>query len=232
MSSQTTLPPNTTSQVELCLRDRNNTPIQGSVISYTVGATGAAVVTINGSAATSGTLPIAGNSGCTTATITTSRQAPGTAPIEISFSAANAQPVVVKVSGPGTGTLELAQQCDLEEFLAFRRALQRYQQCLATAEEPADCGAPPVPPLTVTCVYDLRLVDDRQAPIPDIVVSYTVEGTVLNRIDFDPAFGEFGITDAEGQVTAEVEYQTGGETTITFKAGTAEAEVTLNTEVN
>ena len=224
-ASQTTLPPNTTSPVELCLKDRNFAPIQGGTLRYDIGAVGAATATIDGSAALSGAV-LAGGNGCATVNVTTAGQIPGTPPIEITFSAANAQPVVVVVSGPGTGRLELAQQCDLEEFLAYRRALLRYQQCLATAEDPVACGAPPAPPLTVACAYNLRLVDDRGAPIPDIVVTYRVEGTVPVRIDFDPAFGEFGITDTEGRVSAEVEYQTGGETTITFQAGAAETTVT------
>jgi hypothetical protein len=229
-SSLATLPPNTSSQLELCVKDRNFAPIHGDTISYEIGAFGSATVSINGSAARSGTL-LSGGNGCVTANITTSGQVPGSAPIQITFNAINAQPLVVNVSGPGTGTLELLQQCDLEELMAYRRTLQRYQQCLATGSV-EECGAPPIPPLTVTCTYDLRLVDDLGGPIPDIVVSYTAEGKVPNRIDFNPASGEFGITNTRGQVRATVEYQTGGETTITFKAGAAETKVTLNTAVN
>jgi hypothetical protein len=230
-ASLTTLPPNTSSSVELCLKDVNFAPLQASTINYDIGATGSGTVEINGNSARSGTL-VTGSNGCVTAAITSSGQIPGSAAIDINFSAPNAQPVTVQVTSPGAGKLEVGALCDIEAYLQYQQDVAEYQQCLATAAAPEDCGTAPALPQTVSCSFDMRLVDDRGAPIPDIVVTYSTEGTVIRNITFDPAFGQFGITDANGLVTAEVEFVTGGETTITFSAGTAEYKYTLNTKQN
>ena len=248
-TSATELGPNTSTDVQLCLLDINFTPLQGTAIRYDIPAgLGTAVVTVNGDAG-DGTV-LTGGDGCATVTIASTGQQPGTDPIIITFDADGvAEPVEITISGPGAGNINLTADCDLGETLdysLFLRCSNPDGSPLDTNNGdviPGDCprngaitdlsGLPNAPPATIACSITILVTDDRGGAIPDVRVTHETTGVTLTSFSYDPAFGQFGITNADGEVIFDVEYITDPvdpdtvEGMITFSTGTATIDFTV-----
>lgn len=211
----TELGANTVTPISLCLRDRNFAPIPAALIDYDIsGALGSASVTINDNDALSGILQTEGD-GCVTAIVASSGQAPGTEPIPITFTAGGvAEPVVLNINGPGTGKLSATISCGGEFCI-------QKQQVSANG-----CQLEPVPPGPISCTVDLLLTDDRGGVIPDIPITHTSDQILLG-ITYNPALGNFGITDENGENGVSVTANTDALPTITFEAGTATVDASL-----
>jgi len=222
-TSATTLQPNSTTPVRLCLKDQNLTPLPATQIRYDVGATGVAVVKINGATGKQGTL-VTGADGCVTATIAVSGQPLGSADIVITFTADNVgTPVTVTIKGPGAGKLDGAGTCDI------------------TPVKGDDKGNV-TSPSTGTCTVTMQLVDDNFVPQAGVLITANPtkvpEGGTVSEVTFDPAEGVYGKTDVDGSLVATFtvtggQATGGGEFTITFKVlnGTATLAFTVTLPV-
>lgn len=209
----TVLSANSTSDVTLCLRDRNSTPLLGTPISYNFDSNlGAASVTINGNPASSGSL-VTGTDGCVVATVASSGQAPDTESILITFDADNANPenaVTVEIRSPGAGNLTASLDCG-------------GQVCIDRSGDPEP----------LSCTIDLLLTDGRGGPIPEVPITHTTSTSTstvpLLEIAYAPPSGNFGITDQGGSNAVSVSASTEVELpTITFAAGAATTDVSLD----
>lgn len=214
----TVLSANSTSDVTLCLSDRNLTPLPGTPIFYNFeGNLGSASITVNGNPASSGAVVTGGN-GCAVATVASSGQAPGSESIFVTFDADNSNPeeaVTVEIRGPGAGNLLASLDCG-------------GAVCIDQDPENLNVGGVTGVPAggDLSCTIDLLLLDDRGGVISDIVVTHTSDQQ-LNSISYDPAFGNFGITGTDGAVAASVSANTLALPTISFAAGAATNDVSL-----
>ena len=259
-TSATELGPNSSTAVQLCLEDINFTPLQGTAIRYDIpSGLGTATVTVNGDAGDGAVLT--GGDGCVTVTIESSGQQPGTDPIIILFDADGLlTPVEISISDPGAGNLSGTVECDGDDLAALDEFIDDqtlFEQCSAFdlgtgASLPSECSAlgfgtgtdesgnpvlqVPLPPAleisTVSCTFTLLLQDDRGGPIPGIVVRVDEFDGAIGPITFDPAFGSnSGLTDENGENRVTVEFGVGAESNITFTAGSAEVDFTINLEI-
>jgi len=113
-ASALTLGPNRSTDVRLCLRDVNFTPLPATEIRYHIGSTGPATVTIDGVAGNEGTVLIGGD-GCALVDITSSGQPLGGLEIEIEFTADYVTaPVKITIKAPGPGKMDGFFNCEFE----------------------------------------------------------------------------------------------------------------------
>ncbi|MGF1528582.1 MAG: hypothetical protein ACFCBW_17570 [Candidatus Competibacterales bacterium] len=225
--SQTELEANTTSVLEMCLRDENFTPLQGTPITYEVGTgnLGAATISVNGNTAITGSFTT-GSDGCATVVVEAAGQLPNTGDIVISFDAPGVgDPVLVTVLDPGGATLDIiAEDCDIDEYLAFNQFLR------------------PTPPESVVCNLVIQVTDDDSTlPVSDVIITASSEFTPEDEtgvspeppifdIEFSPqaAGGNQGVTNESGIVQVRVELRVGGETTVTFSGADSEDAFSIN----
>ena len=188
---------NTDTELTLCLRDENFTPIQAGQIRYTVPADlGLTVVSINNTVASAGSL-ITGAGGCVTATVSTSGQPPDSDPIELQFTADGvAEPIIVPVRSPGAGILSGVLTCG--------NPLSG-DQCSAQ----------------VNCTVELQLLTDRGAPFADTTIQFSNDEPITSP-SFTPSQGIFGLTDENGSSVFSGGFQTDRATSVTFTAGGAD----------
>jgi len=99
-----TLPPNTTTDVLLCLVDAASSPIQGVFIHFVVTDSQGATVTVDGQSGSGTVQPATGGDGCTIATVTSSGQSPSSDNIPIVFSV-GALSDTVEIVPPGNAAL-------------------------------------------------------------------------------------------------------------------------------
>lgn len=212
--SATTLGPNRTTDVQLCLKDVNFTPLAATEIRYSIGSTGPAKVTItqNGQATVTDSANnkgkfLTGEDGCTTVAVASSGQIPGGQPIEIQFTADYvAASVPVTIKAPGAGKMDGFFSCEFQ----FDKA-------------------------TATCTGTLRLTDDEGSPMSGILIALGKSSAAFPfTLTFDPAEGVFGKTNDQGQVQVTIQLDGPGDYTFPFQTasgGTAsfEFDVTVPT---
>ena len=192
--STTTLGPNRSTDVRMCLRDVNFTPLPATEIRYTIGSAGPATVTVNGVANTTNNKGafFTGSDGCAVATIASSGQIPGSSPIELLFTSDFvAVPATITIRSPGAGHLEGLFQCEFKP----------------------DEG-------TGLCKGTLRLTDDEGAPMSGILIGVgDVEAAGPFKLTFNPAADNpnFGKTTDQGQVQVTLELQAPGDYTFPFQ---------------
>ena len=192
--STTTVGPNRTTDVRMCLRDAKSTPLPATEIRYTIGSVGAATVKVNGVAnpPTNKGAFLTGGDGCAVATIASSGQIPGSSPIELLFTSDFvAVPATITIAAPGEGHLEGLFQCEFKP----------------------DEG-------TGLCKGTLRLTDDEGAPMSGILIGVgDVEAAGPFKLTFNPAADNpnFGKTTDQGQVQVTLELQAPGDYTFPFQ---------------
>ena len=192
--STTTVGPNRTTDVRMCLRDAKSTPLPATEIRYTIGSVGAATVKVNGVAnpPTNKGAFLTGGDGCAVATIASSGQIPGSSPIELLFTSDFvAVPATITIAAPGAGHLEGLFQCEFKP----------------------DEG-------TGLCKGTLRLTDDEGAPMSGILIGVgDVEAAGPFKLTFNPAADNpnFGKTNDQGQVQVTLELQAPGDYTFPFQ---------------
>ncbi len=151
--SAANLGPNRSTEVRMCLRDPNLTPLPATEIRYDIGSVGPAKVTINDKEGSKGAL-LTGSEGCANVKITSSGQIPGSQPIEIQFTSDYvAAPVPVTIKSPGAGKMDGLFSCEFE----------------------FDKGA-------ATCSGTLRLTDDEGSPMSGVSESIENSDSVTTRI--------------------------------------------------
>lgn len=203
-ASALTLGPNRSTDVRLCLRDVNFTPLPATEIRYHIGSTGPATVTIDGVAGNEGTV-LTGGDGCALVDITSSGQPLGGLEIEIEFTADYVTaPVKITIKAPGPGKMDGFFNCEFE----------------------LDVG-------TAVCEGVLRLTDDELTPIEGelIVLGDGFKAGGPFTLTFDPAEGVFGKTNEEGLVNVNLELGGPGEYEFPFKTaadGSASYTLTVN----
>ncbi len=207
--STTSLGPNRSTDVRMCLRDVNFTPLPATEIRYTIGSVGAATVSVNGvpNPPTNKGAFLTGGDGCAVAKIASSGQIPGSPPITLSFTSDFvAAPATLTIASPGAGKLEGLFQCEFKPDLG-----------------------------TGLCQGTLRLTDDEGAPMAGVLINV---GTVVApgpfELTFNPAGDtpNFGKTDDQGEVQVTVDLQAPGEYTFPFQtASGGTAQYTLNVVV-
>ena len=202
--SATSLGPNRSTDVRMCLRDVNFSPIPATEIRYDVGTRGQAAVTVNGVADVRGAV-LTGAEGCTTVTIASSGQIPGSQEIPIQFTSENvAAPVDVTIRSPGAGKLEGLFDCQVT---------------------PAEG--------TGSCTGTLRLTDDEGSPMAGVLIGVgQIVAAGPFTLAFNPAEGEFGKTNDQGDVIVTVNMERPGDYTFPFQtASGGTATFTLNITV-
>lgn len=203
-ASALTLGPNRSTDVRLCLRDVNFTPLPATEIRYNIGSTGPATVTIDGVAGNEGTV-LTGGDGCALVDIISSGQPLGGLEIEIDFTADYVTaPVKITIKAPGPGKMDGFFNCEFE----------------------LDVG-------TAVCEGVLRLTDDELTPIEGelIVLGDGFKAGGPFTLTFDPAEGVFGKTNEEGLVNVNLELGGPGEYEFPFKTaadGSASYTLTVN----
>jgi len=202
--SATSLGPNRSTDVLMCLRDANFTPLPATEIRYSIGSTGPATVTIDGVEGNQGAV-LTGGDGCALVDITSSGQPLGGLPIEIDFTSDYvAAPVKVTIKSPGSGKMDGLFNCEF----AF------------------DLG-------TAVCEGVLRLTDDELTPIEgELIAVGNITAAGAFTLTFDPAEGVFGKTNEEGLVNVTVELGAPGEYEFPFQtAADGSASYTLTVTV-
>lgn len=202
--SATSLKPNSTTDVQMCLRDANFTPLPATEIRYDIGAKGQAKVKVNGKEGTPGKV-MSGANGCATVTISSSGQIPGSEEIPLLFTADYVvAPATVTIRSPGAGKLEGLFNCK---------------------NTPAEG--------TGRCEGTLRLTDDEGSPIPDMLIGVgDVVAAGEFTLTFNPAEGNFGKTDDTGQVQVVVDMKMPGQYAFPFQTSPGgTATYTLNMTV-
>ena len=205
--STTSLGPNRSTDVRMCLRDVNFTPLPATEIRYTIGSVGGATVSVNGvkNPPTNKGAFLTGSDGCAVATIASSGQIPGSSPITLDFTSDFvAAPATITIASPGAGHLEGLFQCEFTP----------------------DKG-------TGLCKGTLRLTDDEGAPMQGILIGvgdFKAAGSFV--LTFNPAGDNpnFGKTDDQGQVQVTLELQAPGDYTFPFQTasgGTATYTLTV-----
>ena len=207
--STTTLGPNRSTNVQMCLRDRNFTPLPATEIRYNIGSTGPATVTVNGVAGNKGAFFTEGD-GCRTVPIASSGQIPGSLPIDLNFTSDFvAAPAKITIKSPGAGKLDGLFSCEFD----FEKA-------------------------TAKCTGTLRLTDDEGTPMPDVLIGVgNIKAAGLFKLTFDPAQGAcpndcFGKTDDQGEVGVTLDLDGPGDYVFPFQtASGGTAKYTLNVTV-
>ena len=207
--STTTLGPNRSTDVRMCLRDSQFTPLPATEIRYTIGSVGAATVSVNGvkNPPTNKGAFLTGGDGCAVAAIASSGQIPGSPPITLAFTSDFvAAPATLTIAAPGAGHLEGLFQCEFAP----------------------DKG-------TGLCKGTLRLTDDEGAPMSGILIGVgDVVAAGPFKLTFNPAGDNpnFGKTDDQGQVQVTLELQAPGDYTFPFQtASGGSAKYTLKVTV-
>ncbi|MFZ1830113.1 MAG: putative Ig domain-containing protein [Candidatus Competibacteraceae bacterium] len=201
--SATTLGPNRSTDVQMCLRDVNFTPLPATEIRYNIGSKGPAKVTVNGVEGNQGNV-LTGANGCTMVKIASSGQIPGGLPIELDFTSDYvATPAKVTIKSPGAGKMDGLFNCEFQ-FSAG----------------------------TALCELTLRLTDDEGSPMPDVLIALgAVEAAGTYTLTFNPAEGVFGKTDSQGQLRVTVQLNMPGAYTFPFQTaagGTASYTMQVN----
>ncbi len=201
--SATTLGPNRSTGVQMCLRDVNFTPLPATEIRYNIGSSGPAKVTVNGVEGNQGKV-LTGDNGCTVVQIASSGQIPGGLPIELDFTADYvAEPAKITIKSPGAGKMDGFFNCEFE----FSQG-------------------------TALCELTLRLTDDEGSPMPDVLIALgAVEAAGTYTLTFNPAEGVFGKTDSQGQLRVTVQLDMPGTYIFPFQTaagGTASYTMTVN----
>lgn len=202
--SATNLGPNRSTDVQMCLRDVNFTPLPATEIRYDIGSRGPAKVSVNGLEDNPGKL-LTGENGCATVKIVSSGQIPGSQEIPLQFTADYvAEPVTVTIRSPGAGKMDGLFNC---------------------VNKPSEG--------TGRCEGTLRLTDDEGSPMTDVLIALgSVVAPGEFELTFNPVDGVFGKTDANGQVVVTVEMKSPGEYTFPFQtASGGTATYTLTTTV-
>ena len=202
--SATSLGPNRSTDVQMCLRDVNFTPLPATEIRYDIGSRGPAKVTVNGLEDNPGKI-LTGENGCTVAKIASSGQIPGSQEIPLQFTADYvAEPATVTIRSPGAGKMD------------------GFFTCVNTPSEG-----------TGQCEGTLRLTDDEGSPMADVLIALgSVVAPGEFELTFNPADGVFGKTDVNGQLQVTVEMKSPGEYTFPFQtASGGTATYTLTTTV-
>ena len=204
--SAANLGPNRSTEVRMCLRDPNLTPLPATEIRYDIGSVGPAKVTINDKEGSKGAL-LTGSEGCANVKITSSGQIPGSQPIEIQFTSDYvAAPVPVTIKSPGAGKMDGLFSCEFE----------------------FDKGA-------ATCSGTLRLTDDEGSPMSGVLIGLApVKPPFPFELTFDPAEGIFGKTNDQGQVQVAINLSGPGDYTFPFQTaagGTATYEFAVTVPV-
>ncbi len=212
--SATSLGPNRSTDVRMCLRDPNFTPLPATEIRYDIGSVGPATVkvtidgkeTINDKEGKKGSF-MTGADGCAAPKITSSGQIPGSEAIEIQFTSdyvAAAVPVTIK--SPGAGKMDGLFSCEFEY----------------------DKGA-------ATCSGTLRLTDDEGSPMSGVLIGLGDSSAAFPfELTFDPAEGVFGKTNDQGQVQVTINLSGPGDYTFLFQTaagGTATYEFAVTVPV-
>ncbi|MCP5159369.1 MAG: putative Ig domain-containing protein [Gammaproteobacteria bacterium] len=206
--STISLGPNRSTDVRMCLRDVNFTPLPATAIRYDVGARGPAVVTLTANGVTNANVRgsfLTGSDGCTTVAIASSGQIPGSQEIPIEFTSDNvATPAVVTIRSPGAGKMDGLFDCQVNP------------------EEG-----------TGACTGTLRLTDDEGSPIAGILIAVgDIQAAGRFTLTFDPAEGNFGKTDDQGEVQVTVSMERPGDYAFPFQtASGGTASFTLNVTV-
>jgi len=202
--SATSLGPNRSTDVRMCLRDVNFSPLPATEIRYDVGARGPATVTVNGVADIQGAF-FTGQDGCTTVTIASSGQIPGSQEIPLQFTSNNvATPADLTIRSPGAGKIDGFFDCQFTPELG-----------------------------TGACTGTLRLTDDEGSPMSEVLIAVgNIEAAGRFSLSFDPAEGEFGKTDDQGEVQVAVSMERPGDYVFPFQtASGGTATFTLNVTV-
>ncbi|CDH47361.1 putative Ig domain-containing protein [Candidatus Contendibacter odensensis] len=204
--SATSLGPNRTTNVQMCLRDVNFTPLPATEIRYDIGSTGPAKVTVNDVEGNKGKL-LTGEEGCTTVKIASSGQIPGGLPIDLNFTSDFvAAPIKVTIKSPGAGKMDGFFNCEFA----------------------TDQG-------TASCKGTLRLTDDEGSPMAGVLIAVgqvVAPGEFV--LTFNPAEGVFGKTDESGQLQVSVDIRSPGQYTFPFQTaagGTAKYELKVGVAV-
>ncbi|MEW5822897.1 MAG: Ig-like domain-containing protein [Pseudomonadota bacterium] len=179
-SSVTEVAANTTTPVTMCVADAKSVPMKNTSIGYSGGA-GKVVVNYTGNFADGDQPIVTGESGCSSFYIIAQGQMPGSDDLKLSFFAAGAVPVEVTVKAPGEG--QILAQVQSASCSGGSATASPKQPCSGSAE-------------IVVTVYD-----DNGNVMVGVPVSASMEGAT--SITVEPA-----VTDANGQVTITVEYQT------------------------
>lgn len=205
--SATTLGPNRSTDVQMCLRDRNFNPLPATEIRYNIGSAGPATVTVDGVAGNEGAF-FTGGDGCRTVTIASSGQVLGGQPILLNFTSDFvATPATITIRSPGAGKLDGLFSCEFD----FEKA-------------------------TAKCTGTLRLTDDEGTPMKDVLIGVgNISAAGQFKLTFDPAQGTcpndcFGKTDDQGQVKVTVELDGPGDYVFPFQTlpgGTAKYELNV-----
>ena len=187
--SADSLGPNRTTNVQMCLRDVNFTPLPATEIRYDIGSTGPAKVTVNNVEGNKGKI-LTGEEGCATVKIASSGQIPGGLPIELNFTSDFvAAPIKVTIKSPGAGKMDGLFSCEF----AF------------------DNG-------TGTCKGTLRLTDDEGSPMSGVLIALgPTKPPFPFALTFDPAEGVFGKTNEQGQIQVTINLDGPGDYTFPFQ---------------
>jgi hypothetical protein len=202
--STTTLGPNRTTNVQMCLRDSKFSPLPATEIRYNIGSAGPATVTVNGITGNKGGF-FTGGDGCTAVPIASSGQIPGSQPILLNFTSDFvAAPATITINAPGAGQMDGLFSCTFE----FDKAKAK-------------------------CTGILRLTDAEGSPMANVPIALgNVSAAGLYKLTFDPASGAFGKTNAEGQTNVVVEMDGPGAYEFPFQtAAFGTAKYTLSVAV-
>nr|MBZ4194465.1 Ig domain-containing protein [Candidatus Contendobacter sp.] len=202
--STTTLGPNRTTNVQMCLRDSKFSPLPATEIRYNIGSAGPATVTVNGITGNKGGF-FTGGDGCAAVPIASSGQIPGSQPILLNFTSDFvAAPATITINAPGAGQMDGLFSCTFE----FDKAKAK-------------------------CTGILRLTDAEGSPMANVPIALgNVSAAGLYKLTFDPASGAFGKTNAEGQTNVVVEMDGPGAYEFPFQtAAFGTAKYTLSVAV-
>ncbi len=202
--SVTELAPNTTTNVELCLKDKNLVPLPATDITYDIGPRGQATVTVAGNSASRG-LVVTQVNGCVTVPIASSNQQPGSANITVTFDADDiAEPIPIIILGPGQGRLTGVPRCTFQQNIPSQTS-------------------------TANCVVDLLLTDDSGSPLANVPIALgDFNAAAPFELRFEPANG---LTNAQGQLRAIANLLGAGSFKFEFKTATGDAKYALDVTV-
>ena len=182
---------NSTTSMQLCLRDANNVPAPGATVRYSVGPKGPANIRVNGNENVQGNLTL-GTSGCLDVVVAVSGQQPGSDSIPITFNVIDGfighapPPLVVGINAPGAGQLFGTATC-------------------TSLEAPAQCE------------IDFLVLDDFGTPMSGALINHTYEGAGSATVTYNPPHGAFGMTNEEGRNQVTIAMETPGSYDFVFQ---------------
>ncbi|WP_006786908.1 Ig-like domain-containing protein [Thiorhodospira sibirica] len=182
---------NSTTSMQLCLRDANNVPAPGATVRYSVGPKGPANIRVNGNENVQGNLTL-GTSGCLDVVVAVSGQQPGSDSIPITFNVIDGfighapPPLVVGINAPGAGQLFGTATC-------------------TSLEAPAQCE------------IDFLVLDDFGTPMSGALINHTYEGAGSATVTYNPPHGAFGMTNEEGRNQVTIAMDAPGEYDFVFR---------------